>query len=117
IIVLDFWATWCAPCVAELPHLKAVYEKFSKRDDFVLISVSLDDDEEALRAFIAKRKLNWHHVFGESGGAQKAAHRYGVEGLPSLFVIGPDGKIIGRDWYGPELVKKIEQVLEDHDTT
>ncbi len=116
-IVLDYWATWCAPCVAELPHLLALYEKFSKREDFVIIGISLDGDEKAFREFVAEKKLPWPQVYGDAGGAQNAADRYGVEALPALFVIDPQGKIVGRDWHGAQLVKKVQQVLEDNDPT
>lgn len=116
-VVLDYWATWCAPCVAELPHLLALYEKFSKRDDFFIIGISLDGNEKAFRDFVAEKKLPWSQVFGDAGGAQDAADRYGVEALPALFVIDPEGKIVGRDWHGARLVKKVQQVLEDNDPT
>ena len=116
-ILLDFWATWCAPCVADLPHLLAIHKKHAGREDFVMISVSLDGDEKALRDFVKKWKMTWHQVFGEAGGAQTAAKRYGVDGVPALFLIGPNGKLIAAGPSGEAMKKKVEQVLKDSDPT
>ena len=116
-ILLDFWATWCVPCVAELPHFVAVNEKFGARKDFVMISVSLDGDEKTLRDFVKERKMKWHNVFGDAGGAQKAAERYGVGALPSVFLIASDGKIVGLDLHADGLLEKVEQVLKRNDPT
>lgn len=115
-ILLDFWATWCGPCVQELPNLAKAYEKFSSRKDFVMIGVSLDDDLATLRSFLKKRKIKWPQV-NDDGGANEAARRYGVEGLPSMFIIGPDGRIIAKDLHGKALLKQLERILADLDPT
>ncbi len=115
-ILLDFWATWCAPCVAELPQFVAIYEKYGVRKDFVMISVSLDGDEKALREVVKEGKMRWHQVFGDAGGAQKAADRYGVSALPSIFLIDPQGKLVGMDMHGAKLVERIEQTLNAKDS-
>lgn len=115
-ILLDFWATWCPPCVAELPQLVAVYEKYGVRKNFVMISVSLDGDEKALREVVQEQKMRWHQVFGDAGGAHKAADRYGVSAMPSVFLIGPEGKLVGMDIHGAELVERIEQTLNAKDS-
>lgn len=94
----------------------ALHEKFSTRDDFVIIGISLDGEEKAFRKFVEEKKIPWPQVFGDAGGAQDAADRYGVQALPALFVIDPDGKVVGRDWHGAQLVKKVQQVLEDNDS-
>jgi peroxiredoxin len=116
-VLLDFWATWCSPCISDLPHLLEVYDKFGKRKDLVIIGVSLDLDEKVLRDFLKKRKMPWYHVYGQAGGAQTAADRYGVNALPAVFVIGPDGKIVAIGLRGKEIVNKVKQVLEDNDST
>ncbi len=114
-VLLDFWATWCGPCVADLPHLLELREKFRLRKDFVMVGVSLDFDEKTLRDFLKTKKVAWTQVFGED--AQKTADRYGVQGIPSLFVIGPEGKIVAMDLRGEAIFKRVKAILEETDPT
>ncbi len=116
LMVLDFWATWCGPCVGDLPHLHETFAKYGKRADFAMVSVSLDDDEKALRAFIASKEMTWHQVFGESGGAQLAADQYGVVGIPAVFLIGKDGKVVACDVGGDELLEVVGEHLKGEAT-
>jgi peroxiredoxin len=116
-VLLDFRATWCGPCIAELPHLVKVHERFGRRKDFVIITVSLDSDEEALRGFLEKHEMPWYHVFGEAGGAQTAAERFGVNAIPAAFIIEPTGKVVASGVRGADIVRKVERVLQDNDPT
>ena len=112
-ILLDFWATWCGPCVVDVPHFLKVHERFGGRGDFVMISVSLDWDEKLLRKFVEEHKMTWHQVFGETSGAQAAADRYGVGAIPAVFLTGPDGKLIASDLLGEGIVSSVEDALKD----
>lgn len=110
VVLLDFWATWCGPCVAEVPTLGEVHKRFGSRKDFEMYGVSLDADERALRTFIETRKLGWEHAFGQS--ARDAADAFGVDGIPHVFLIGPDGKIVASDLRGDELIRRVEEALK-----
>ncbi len=116
-VLLDFWATWCGPCIGEVPHLLEVHKEFGQRKNFVMISVSLDQSESDLRKFINARAMTWHHVFGERNGVQSAADAYGVVGIPALFLIGPDGKIIATHLRGGAIRKEVAAAMEQADPT
>ncbi len=115
IVLVDFWATWCGPCVAEIPIFADVFEQGKPRRDFVMISVSLDGDEAMLRRFLKKRKMEWHQVYGEKGGAQAAADRFGVMGLPAVFLIGADGKILASYLRGHDILKAVKKAWQSQE--
>ncbi len=108
-VILDFWATWCGPCLRKLPELKSLHSKIKSDDRFVLIGVSLDDakDEKAVGKFLAKREMSWIH--GLAGGWEtEIVQEYGVSAIPTVLVIGPDGKIL---LVNPE-TQAIEKLME-----
>ena len=110
-VLLDFWATWCVPCMMEMPNVQAVHEAFGKREDFVMIGISSDDNEQTLRRFIKEHKIGWSQVFGPTSGGRQAAEDFGVYGIPAAFLIGPDGKIRGVDLRGADLKTEVQKLL------
>ena len=110
-VLLDFWATWCGPCVAETPHLKAVHEAFRKDDRFAMIGLSLDAEKEAPRQYVEKNSLGWHQAFLGDFSESKLATEYGVQSIPSIWLIGPDGKVIAKDLRGEAIKDTIASAL------
>ena len=107
VVLVDFWATWCPPCREELPNVLAAYEKFHAKG-FEVIAVSLDKDEGELKKFIEEKKLPWPQIFE---GADDLAGKFGVESIPTTYLIGADGKIVATELRGEALAQKLEVFL------
>jgi thiol-disulfide isomerase/thioredoxin len=108
-LLVDFWATWCGPCVGELPNVLAAYEKFHGKG-FEVLAVSLDRSEEDLRKFVDEKKLPWAQIYE---GAEAIAEKFGIESIPTTFLVDREGKIIARDLRGEDLAKKLEELLAE----
>jgi peroxiredoxin len=99
VVVLDFWGTWCPPCVESVPDLRNLQKRYSKEPSFVLISISSDHDEEAWRDFTAKNKMVWPQYLDKDHHIQRA---FGVHAFPTYIVIDHEGIVryqsIGLNW-------------------
>ncbi len=109
-VLVDFWATWCAPCLAELPNLQAAYDQFHGRG-FEVISVSLDEAPEAVTDFVKARKIPWPQIHNATCGGDVVAS-YGVNNIPASFLVGPDGTILRLEPRGEALQKALEPLLK-----
>jgi thiol-disulfide isomerase/thioredoxin len=113
-VVIDFWATWCAPCLEEMPAIKLVYDRFGMDDRFVMISLSLDEKVERAQEYVAKEKLGWIHGFvgpWKEMGQSKILDDYAVGGIPSAWLIGPDGRVIAKNVRGEQLTDLLSNHL------
>ena len=111
VVMIDFWATWCPPCVALTPHAKEAYEKYHSKG-FEVLAISLDREEEALRDFVKKNDLPWPQYYAGDGEINKIAMEFGIGPIPEVWLI--DKKGILRDQNGAvELDKKIEKYLAE----
>lgn len=109
-VLIDFWATWCGPCVAELPTLKRAHQRFADQG-LVIVSVSLDNQAETARKFASQQGMTWPQLWAQDAFKGELAELYGVSGVPATFLIGPDGKVVAKDLRGKKLLRQIEKLV------
>lgn len=111
VVLLDFWASWCGPCLAELPNVKALYEKYHDKG-LEILGVSLDDNKEKWTNMIAKKGMPWHHVSSLKGWTCPVAKRYNVTGIPRMYILDAEGRIIAQDLRGEALAAKMAEIFD-----
>jgi len=109
VVLVQFWATWCGPCVGEIPNIEKVYDAYHDRG-FDVVAISLDRDREALNAFLDKNKLAWPVLYKE-GERNPTADYYGVVAIPTLILVGTDGNVVSLNARGPKLDEELEKLL------
>ncbi|MFM8413881.1 MAG: TlpA family protein disulfide reductase [Planctomycetota bacterium] len=113
VVLVDFWATWCGPCVAEIPNMLTEYEKYHDKG-FEIVGISLDQDREALMNFVTERKIPWPVLHEQEGeGSHPLAEFYGINGIPQFVLIGRDGNVITLDVRGEKLGERLAELFKD----
>ena len=112
VILLDFWAVWHGPCIAEMPNVKRVYDTY-KDQGFDVIGVSLDTDETRLRNYLKKNNIPWRQIFSGQKWKSPLAQQYHIQTIPTPWLIARDGTLISREASGAKLERLVVEALKD----
>ena len=110
-MLIEFWATWCPPCRAEIPNVVATYKKYHDQG-FEIIGISLDEDRANFTEFIRAMGMTWPQFFDGQGWQNKLAVKYGVERTPATYLLDRNGKIIGKNLRGEALTAAVATALK-----
>ncbi|MGQ9575935.1 MAG: redoxin family protein [Thermoguttaceae bacterium] len=111
VVLVDFWATWCGPCRAELPRVKKHYENYHDRG-FEVVGISVDRDRQALEQFLENQPLPWPTLHEKQlQGRSPLATYYGVMAIPTVFLVDREGKVVSIRARGDELASLLEKLI------
>lgn len=106
-VLLDFWASWCGPCLEKIPELKRIHKEYGAKLD--ILGISLDQDKEKWITAINKYQLNWHHVSELKYWSGNISKSYNISAIPATMLIGPDGNILAIN---PDLGKDLSKYVK-----
>jgi thiol-disulfide isomerase/thioredoxin len=110
LVLVDFWATWCQPCLQELPNVRKTYDRYHDQG-FEVIAVSLDEDRAALERYVRREKMPWPQIIfdepADLGWNSPLAKQHRVRGIPATFLIDRDGNILDKDLRGDDLAREV----------
>ena len=115
VVVLNFWATWCRPCVAEMSSLAALHQKFAANPRFAMLGLASNQRIEPVRNYVKQNKPAWIQLHAGAAGSRigPLAESYSVHDLPATFLIGPDGRVLAKNLHSAELAGAIAAALAD----
>ena len=112
VLLIDFWATWCGPCVAEMPNVKSVYAKYHGKG-FEIVGISLDQSRDKLDTYLQRQDIKWPQYFDGKYWNNDIAVSYGVKSIPATFLVDKKGKIRYKSLRGKQLEQAVAELLNE----
>ncbi len=113
VVLIDFWASWCGPCLGALPHLRDVHRQYADRDDFVMVGVSLDNDRGELLRCVEENGVGWEQLFEEgTGWENQVAQLYDVKAIPHVLIVDREGVVRAFDPAGRQIDRALAKLFE-----
>ncbi|RBP47549.1 thiol-disulfide isomerase/thioredoxin [Roseimicrobium gellanilyticum] len=108
VVLIDFWAVWCGPCVAEMPNVLKAYEKLHPKG-FEIVGISLDQDKAKLEAFVKDKGMAWPQYFDGKGWKNDISTKYGINSIPAMWLVDKKGMVVSTNARG-----KLEELVEKY---
>ncbi len=111
-VLLDFWASWCAPCSREAPFLRAVHDEFGADTRFSMIGLDLDEDIETAKGYVERNQMPWPQGFLGDWPSTSVPDEFGVKAIPAILLIDPEGRLVARNLRGENIAEAVRAALE-----
>jgi thiol-disulfide isomerase/thioredoxin len=108
VVLVDFWATWCGPCVAEVPHVVEAYKKLHSQG-FEIVGISLDEDKAAVENFVKDKEMTWPQYFDGKGWQNEISSKFGIRSIPAMWLVDKKGMVVSTNARG-----NLEQLVEKY---
>lgn len=111
VVLIDFWATWCGPCVAELPNVLKAYKELHPKG-FEIVGISLDSDKAKLESFVKEQGMDWPQFFDGQGWKNEISSKYGINSIPAMWLVNKKGMVVSTNARGG-LEEKVQKLLAE----
>ena len=112
VVLVDFWASWCGPCIVEMPNVVAAYKKLHEKG-FEIVGISLDQDKGKMEAAMKKHGMTWAQYFDGKGWQNKISSGFGIESIPAVWLLDKKGMLRETELRGAALAANVEKLLAE----